>query len=174
MTVNGRYLVVGLVTCCVIAGAGLIYTQNYAYYQNVTVSNSIEMEEDMGRGGSTVATEIRLTRLVGGIPESIPVSGFTGIDARTSPLKFRGCFVSEHSLEQLKRRYVQADHAVPLRPPAWFDCFDVKRLTEDLATGDAVAFLGEREIAPGVDRLVAVYPDQRAFAWHQFNQDSQE
>ena len=174
MTVNGRYLVVGLVTCCIIAGAGLVYTQNYAYYQNVTLNSSIDMDENLRRGGSTVATDIRLTSLAGGVPESISVSGFTGIDARTSPLKFRGCFVSEQSLEQLKRRYVQADHAVPLRPPAWFDCFDVKQLTEDLATGDAVAFLGEREIAPGVDRLVAVYPDQRAFAWHQFNQDSQE
>ena len=174
MTVNGKYLVCGLAACCVIAGAGLIYTQNYAYYQSVTANSSMDVSDDEGHNGSIVATDIRLTSLAGGILEPIPVSRFFGIDARTSPLKFRGCFVSEHSLEQLKQRYVQADHAVPLRPPAWFDCFDVKRLTEDLAAGNAIAFLGEREIAPGVDRLVAVYPDQRAFAWHQLNQDGQE
>lgn len=174
MVVNGKYLVGGLAACCVVAGAGLIYTQNYAYYQNVTVNGSIDLSGDDDRVGSMIATEIRLTSLAEGVPEAVTVSGFSGIDAGTSPLKFRGCFVIGHSLEQLKQRYAQADHAVPLRPPAWFDCFDVERLTEDLAAGNAVAFLGEREIAPGVDRLVAVYPDQRAFAWHQFSQDGQE
>ena len=174
MIVNGKYLVGGLAACCVVAGAGLIYTQNYAYYHNVTVNSSINMSGENGRSGSMNSTDIRLTSLADGVPEPVTVSGFAGIDAGTSPLKFRGCFVIGHSLEQLKQRYAQADYAVPLRPPSWFDCFDVEQLTEDLASGNAVAFLGEREIVPGVDRLVAVYPDRRAFAWHQFNQDSQE
>ena len=174
MSVNGKFLVSVLVACCIIAGAGLVYTQNYAYYQQVELDSTTDLGEDHDRSGSMAATDIRLTSLAGGIPEPIPVSAFSGIDARTSPLKFRGCFVSAHSLEQLKQRYVQADHAVPLRPPAWFDCFDVQKLTEDLAAGNAVAFLGEREISPGVDRLIAVYPDRRAFAWHQFNRDNQE
>jgi hypothetical protein len=29
--------------------------------------------------------------------------------------------------------------------------------------------LSEPEIHPGVDRVVAVFPDGRAFAWHQLN-----
>jgi hypothetical protein len=36
--------------------------------------------------------------------------------------------------------------------------------------GEALAFLSEPNIHPGVDRVVAVFPDGRAFAWHQLNQ----
>jgi hypothetical protein len=32
-----------------------------------------------------------------------------------------------------------------------------------------VAFLGERDVTYGIDRIVAVYPDGRAMAWHQIN-----
>ena len=42
-----------------------------------------------------------------------------------------------------------------------------------LESGEALAFLSEPEIHPGVDRVVAVFPDGRAFAWHQLN-DSPE
>ena len=174
MTVKGTSLVIGLVGCCILAGVGLIYTQNYAYYEEVTVVGDADGSEAERTVESVTATEIRLTRLEGGVPEPIPISGFSGIDAQTSPLKFRGCFVAGQSLEDLAQTYVQADNAIPLRPPAWFDCFDVKQLTEDLEAGDAVAFLGEQNISHGVDRIVAVYPDGRAFAWHQFNPAFQE
>ena len=60
--------------------------------------------------------------------------------------------------------------AEPLIAPPWFDCFDAARIGPDVADGPAVAFLSQREIAPGVDRVIAVYPDGRAFAWHQLNE----
>ena len=38
-----------------------------------------------------------------------------------------------------------------------------------LETGEAVAFLSQANSHPGVDRVVAVFPDGRAYAWHQLN-----
>ena len=40
--------------------------------------------------------------------------------------------------------------------------------------GEALAFLSQHDIASGVDRVVAVYPDGRAFAWHQLNDESKD
>ncbi len=38
-----------------------------------------------------------------------------------------------------------------------------------------MAFLGEKDIRDGgVDRVIAVYPDGRAFAWHQLNEKYDE
>jgi hypothetical protein len=36
-----------------------------------------------------------------------------------------------------------------------------------ISEGQAVAFVGERDVWPGVDRVVAVYFDGRAVAWNQ-------
>jgi hypothetical protein len=38
-----------------------------------------------------------------------------------------------------------------------------------LETGQALAFLSTRDVTWGVDRVVAVMPDGRAFAWNQIN-----
>ncbi len=51
--------------------------------------------------------------------------------------------------------------------PGWFDCFDANAIGEALERGEALAFLSQAEIAVGVDRVVAVFPDGRAYAWHQ-------
>ncbi|MDE2790366.1 MAG: DUF6446 family protein [Paracoccaceae bacterium] len=179
MSLNGKILVVVLVVSSALAGMALIYTQNYAYYRSVRVDepnrgHGTESDSEVAETLSPSLTVIRLTRLDNGLPEPVPVTGFSGIDASTSPLKFRGCFEVDQSIEALKRRYVLVEGATPLRPPSWFDCFDAKRLTESLADGGALAFLGERDIAPGVDRLVAVYPDGRAFSWHQFSGEGRQ
>ena len=65
--------------------------------------------------------------------------------------------------------YAAYEKPTPLIGPSWFDCFDAGTLTEDLEGGAAAAFLGQRNIKPGVDRVVAVYPDGRGFAWNQLN-----
>ena len=69
----------------------------------------------------------------------------------------------------LSETYVAYDEAVPLIAPNWFDCFDAKQLGSDLEKGIALAFLGEENITYGIDRIVAVYDDGRAYAWHQIN-----
>lgn len=38
-----------------------------------------------------------------------------------------------------------------------------------LESGEALAFLGQRDFIYGIDRVVAVLPDGRGFVWHQMN-----
>jgi hypothetical protein len=71
------------------------------------------------------------------------------------------------SLATLTETYVIHAEPVPLVAPGWFSCFDAAAIGAALETGEAVAFLGETEVRPGVERIVAVFPDGRAFAWHQ-------
>ena len=70
----------------------------------------------------------------------------------------------------LTESYVIFDGAVPLVAPGWFDCFDAETIGEALETGEAIAFMGEKNIEDGIDRIVAVFPDGRAYAWHQLNE----
>jgi hypothetical protein len=60
-------------------------------------------------------------------------------------------------------------NARPLVAPGWFDCFDAATIGGDLQSGRAVAVLGEENVTYGIDRVIALYPDGRAFAWHQIN-----
>ena len=69
----------------------------------------------------------------------------------------------------LSETYVSYDAAVPLIGPSWFSCFDAKIIGADLEAGIALPFLSQADIANGVDRVVAVYPDGRAYIWHQLN-----
>ncbi|MFN0115718.1 MAG: DUF6446 family protein [Paracoccaceae bacterium] len=151
---NGKLVAGGMVGIGLIAGVAAYYLQVYAYYRPVEAL--------------TPAAEVRLTAIGGG-EETIPAAAFQGIDADSSPLRFRGCFTLPVSLATLTETYVVYQKPTPLIAPSWFSCFDAGALTEDLATGAAVAFLGQKEIRPGVDRVVAVYPDGRAFAWQQLN-----
>ena len=140
----------------VLAGGAMYYLQEYAYYQPVTFKPGDEIE---------------LTAL-SGVPEAIPVAGLQGIDATSSPLRFRACFTTTLDQPTLTEAYKVYDKAVPLNAPSWFDCFDAERIGDALATGEAIAFLGQAGIAPQIDRVVAVFPDGRAFAWHQVNPDA--
>ena len=73
----------------------------------------------------------------------------------------------------LTETYVSYEGAVPLNAPNWFGCFDAASIGEDLEEGQAFAFLSERNITYGIDRVVAVYDDGRAYAWHQINRCGQ-
>lgn len=150
---NGKVLGVGLLGFTAIFAAVLWYFQTYAFYE-------IETAE-----GDT----IRLVSVVSGEPSPIPVSEMTTLDADTSPLKYRACFRVTNSIAMLTESFVIVDDAKPLQPPSWFECFNAKALTEDLASGEAVAFLSEANREYGIDRIVAVHQDGRGFAWHQIN-----
>ncbi len=69
----------------------------------------------------------------------------------------------------LTETYVIYDDAVPLNAPGWFDCFDAAEIGAALENGEALAFLGTENISYGIDRIVAVLPDGRGFAWHEIN-----
>lgn len=156
---NGRLVAGFIVLTALLAGAAIYWLQEYAYYRPVEPASA--------------AAVIRLTDLAGGV-EPMLADGFEGVDADSSPLRFRGCFRTPMSLALLSETYVTYDHPTPLIGPKWFSCFDAKALGEDLEVGKALAFLSERNIHPGVDRVVAVYPDGRAYAWQQLNETAEK
>lgn len=156
---NGKIVGGFLVLTALTAGAVLYYLEVFGYYHALPAS--------------APAAQIRLTTLAG-TPEAMMASDFEGIEGESSPLKFRGCFVTPMSLAMLTETFAPYENPTPLIAPSWFDCFDAERIGADLEAGRAVAFLSEKEIHPGVDRVVAVYPDGRAYAWQQLNESADQ
>jgi hypothetical protein len=148
----GRIAVAAIVITAVVGGIGLWYTAERAFYEPVAF---------------TPGEEIRLVPLASDQPEAIVVGDIQGIDAASSPLKFRACFTTPLSLAMLSETYQPYEGAVPLVAPSNFPCFDATEIGEALERGEALAFLSEPGIRPQVDRVVAVFGDGRAFAWHQ-------
>jgi Family of unknown function (DUF6446) len=148
----GRIAVGVIVLSAALGGAFLWYTAERAFYEPVVF---------------TPGEEIRLVPLAGDQPEPILVEGIEGTDAESSPIKFRACFRTRMSLAMLTETYRPYENAVPLIAPSAFPCFDAAAIGAALESGEAVAFLSEPGIHPGVDRVVAVFQDGRAFAWHQ-------
>ncbi|CAN1537939.1 hypothetical protein MCELHM10_01644 [Paracoccaceae bacterium] len=150
----GKLAVGFIVVSALFAGAFLWYTAESAFYTPVPFQTG---------------TEIRLVPLTSDLPEPILVAGVTGIDAASSPIKFRACFTTPMSLATLTETYRAYDTAEPLIAPSSFACFDAKAIGQALETGQALAFLSEPNIIWGVDRVVAVTADGQGYAWHQIN-----
>ena len=148
-----RIIILGMVVIALIAGAAMYYLQVYAYYDDV----------------SAQVENVQLTSVVTNEPEGIFFENIKAIDSSSSPLRYRACFDTGLSLALLTETFEIYDDAEPRVAPAWFDCFDAVQIGADLEAGTAVAFLGNRDIQYGIDRVIAVYPDGRAYAWHQIN-----
>lgn len=149
---NGKIVAGGIVLTGLVAGIAMYWLQVYAYYEPAAF---------------TPGAEIKLTPIIGDAPEAIVVSDIQGIDAESSPLRFRACFVTPLSLATLTETYQAYEAAEPTIAPGWFDCFDAGEIADALESGEALAFLSQSAIAPQIDRVVAVFPDGRAYAWHQ-------
>ena len=143
---SGRLIGIILLACAAIAGAGLYYLQIYAYYERI----------DPG------AVALQITK--GGAAESLNASDIQAIDAESSPIRFRACFIAAGAEEG-----DPYEDATPLNAPGWFDCFDAAEIGADLEAGAATAVMGQRDVIWGIDRVLAIYPDGRGFAWHQIN-----
>ncbi|MEH6776253.1 MAG: DUF6446 family protein [Cereibacter changlensis] len=155
---NGRIVVASIVLTALGAGALIYWLQIYAFYEPVAF---------------TPGEEIRLTPIIGEEPEVIVANDVTGIDADSSPLRFRACFTTPLTQAMLTETYRVYDEATPLVAPGWFDCFDAGQIDAALKTGEAIAFLSEAEVADGIDRVVAVFADGRGYAWHQLNPEEE-
>jgi hypothetical protein len=141
----------------VFAGVAMYYLQVHAFYRDAEFAPG---------------AEILLTPIVGDTPEPILANAITGIDADSSPLRFRACFQTPMTQAMLSETYRSYEGAEPLLAPSWFDCFDAQAIGTALEKGEALAFLSQSEIAPQVDRVVAVFADGRAYAWHQLSPQS--
>lgn len=155
---NGKLVGGFIVLSALLAGAAIYYLQVYYFYVRP----------------DPASVEIRLTPIAGGAPEAIPVSDLTAIDAESSPIRFRACFRTPVSLATLTETYRIDDRPEPLTAPGWFGCFDAGRIEAALASGEALAFLGEAGVAPGVDRVVAVFANGEAFSWQQLETEEGE
>ena len=151
---TGKILSVLILACAVIAGGAMYYLQVYAFYEEVP---------------ATGAGDVQLTARETDRPEPIAHQGFEAIDADSSPIRYRACFSTGESPEALAETYLPYEGAVPLEAPGWFDCFDADAIGAALEEGGARAFLGQRDIEYGVDRVVAVTRDGRGYVWHQIN-----
>ena len=151
---NGKLVAGFLVVIALVAGGAMYWLQVYAFYRPVSLGAGVEM---------------RLVPIGSDVPEAIVVENFQGIDADSSPLRFRSCFTTPLSLGTLTETYQIYDKADPLLAPGWFDCFDARKIGEALLSGEAVAFLSEANVVQGVDRVIAVFPDGHGYAWHQLN-----
>ncbi|WP_300517115.1 DUF6446 family protein [Aliiroseovarius sp.] len=155
---SGKIIVSLIVAISLISGVAIYWLQLYAFYDPVDAEAEV----------------MRMTNVATDQAEEIIADGLEGIDANSSPLRFRACFTTPSSLAMLTETYVIHEDPTPLTAPGWFECFDAETIGHDLEQGQAVAFLGERNIRDGVDRIIAVYPDGRAFAWHQLNEKYDE
>jgi hypothetical protein len=151
---TARLVIIGLAVISLAAGAALYYFQVYAYYTPVAA-------EEVGN--------VQLTNLTTGLQEEILFENFNAIDSDSSPIRFRACFDTPLSHALLTETYASYPEAEPLNAPGWFDCFDAQAIGDALATGEALAFMGVPNIHYGIDRVVAILPDGRGFAWHQIN-----
>jgi hypothetical protein len=156
---NGKIIAGGIVLIGLVAGIAMYWLQVYAFYDEARF---------------TPGAEITLVPIGSEVPEAIVAENVRGIDATSSPLRFRACFTTPLTQATLTETYRIYDAPTPLIAPGWFDCFDAEAIGEALERGEALAFLSQPEVATGVDRVVAVFPDGRAFAWHQLNDTLKE
>lgn len=148
---SGKILGTIIMLSALIAGAGLYYLQVYGFYDAVPTR------------------DVALVSVNSGVPEPILTDGFQGIDAESSPIRYRACFTTPTSLATLTESFELIDNVDPRNAPAWFDCFDAAALGGELKAGTALAFLGGKNVHYGVDRIVAVTSDGRGYVWHELN-----
>ncbi|WP_306751156.1 DUF6446 family protein [Paracoccus actinidiae] len=148
---NGKIVGIGLLAIGAVAGGGMWYLQEYYFYDRIPAADAITVQTAAG-------------------PIAVPASDFQGIDGDSSPLKWRACAV----LAEQPADPVPFKGATPIGAPRWFDCFDHGQITTDLESGAAQAVLGQAEIRPDVDRVLAIYPDGRVYGWHQYNDKTPE
>lgn len=151
---TGKLLAIVIVVSALIVGIAVYYLQIYAFYDEVAANGT---------------DDVVLTNLVTGEPEPILYEDFRAIDADSSPIRYRACFTTTMSEALLSETYQDYPEAEPLVAPGWFDCFDAEEIGGALEDGGALAFLSIRDVHYGIDRVVAILPDGRGFAWHQIN-----
>lgn len=150
---SGKIAGIAILLSAVIAGAALYYLQIYGFYEDA----------------SAEVTEVQLVSLITEQPEPILAEAIQAIDADSSPIRFRACFETSASLPMLSETYIGLERAIPRNAPEWFDCFDAEAIAAQMAAGTALPFLGQKNVAFGVDRIVVITDDGRGYIWHELN-----
>ncbi|KIT17197.1 DUF6446 family protein [Jannaschia aquimarina] len=148
----GKVVVILLLATAILGGVGIWYTQTWAFW-------------------APVEGPVTLTLAEGQDLMMLPASDVSAIRSASSPLGFRACFT--HGLDTgaladtlpAERR----EGVAPTVAPGWFDCFDAAAIGALLEEGGARAYTAYPNVAYGVDRIVALAPDGRGWAWHELN-----
>ncbi|TLP58333.1 histidine kinase [Parasedimentitalea maritima] len=150
----GKFLAMLILVCAVGAGAGMYYLQVYGYYEEVELKPGQDVVLVPQDGDKGVA---------------IDYADFQAIDASSSPIRYRACFSSPLSRQELAQTYTVSQHYQPRIAPGWFECFDAEAIGAALEAGTATAFLSVKNIEYGVDRVVAVTDQGQGYVWHELN-----
>ncbi len=148
----GRIAVAGILVVTLVAAGALYWLQVHAFYERLPAR-----------------TGFPLTPAGAVAPVTVAVSGFEGIDSDSSPIRYRACF----RLEGAAQPFTPYGDPTPLNAPGWFSCFDAAAIGAALEAGTAQAVLSEANIRFGIDRVVALFPDGRGYAWTQINRCGQ-
>ena len=150
----GKFLAILIVVCAVGAGGGMYYLQVYGYYEEVELNPGQDVFLVPQDSEDSVA---------------IDYSDFQAINASSSPIRYRACFTSALTREELAQSYTVSQQHQPRIAPGWFECFDAQSIGAALEAGTATAFLSVKNISYGVDRIVAVTESGRGYVWHELN-----
>lgn len=145
----GRIAAIALVLAGLAGGGAMYYLQVYGYYDRLEPRISLLVQAEDGTRRLTIAD-------------------YQGIDSTSSPLRLRECFTVLGGAEGTEGLMAHP-RPEPLVAPGWFPCFDARALDQDLLAGRARAVLVEGNFVYGFDRVMALYPDGRAFVWTQAN-----
>ncbi len=150
----GKLAIVAMLLTAVVAGGAIYYLQVYAYYVGVP---------------ATGPNDVQILALASDLPRPLAHSDFRAIDASSSPIRYRACFTTDVTLDEMRQTYVAAPGMDPRNAPDWFDCFDAAAIGAELEAGTAETYLGAKNIAYGVDRIIAITADGRGYVWHELN-----
>ncbi|WP_420584320.1 DUF6446 family protein [Ruegeria sp.] len=150
---TGKLLAIILLVSAALAGAGMYYLQVYGFYYEVAA-----------QPGEDVVLLTNGTET----PQPIAYTSFQAIDADSSPIRYRACFETDLTEEDLAA-FQRVENSEPLTAPGWFDCYDAIAIADALKSGRAQAFMGTKNIHYGVDRIVAVTSDGKGYVWHALN-----
>ena len=148
---NGKIIGIAIMFSAFVAGVSLYYLQIYAFYDQV------------------INDDVHLISVGFNVSESIQFENFEAIDAESSPIRYRACFTTKLPLSELKKSYVTIKNVTPRNAPWWFDCFNSETIGMDLLNGEALSFLGQKNIEFGVDRIVSINKQGQGFVWHELN-----
>jgi len=151
---NGKIIASLIVLSALIFGGVMYYMQVYGYYYEVE---------------PTPERDVQLVATATDTPEPIAYADFRAIDADSSPIRYRACFTTGLTADDLARTYVELPSGEPRVAPGWFDCFDAEEIGTGIEAGEIRVFLSHKNIAYGVDRVTAIAPDGRGWAWEELN-----
>lgn len=140
---SGSWVGLAILIVAAVGGAIIFYLKTYEHYREATGVAQIEIGD-----------------------ASFAVSDYRGLFHESWPQRLRGCFV----LSDPQGALAAAPPAARPRPysaPSWFECWKPAELDADLKAG-----LARAVVASSVDkgaylqeRVVAIYPDGRAYQW---------